>query len=273
MPTLANGEGGVMSAHDTAHSQPAGKADSEHSGKAYARDARNPEAALALARKLRALGDKQQALLVLQQAAALHPSHRGILSEMGRLALDLEQVELAQKLLAEADDAASADWRIISARGTVLAKQGKYREAIPLYERALALAPKETSILNNLALALTMEGNAEQAETLLKQALAQGNHAARVNRNLALVLSLQGKYEEAKLVSARQVSAETAGANAEYVRRMVQLEPKPFPAMVKADPAAASGDASGPERVPAGEEPAASAAGWITRVAQGKGGA
>ena len=106
LPTLANGEGGVMSAHDTAHTQLAGKTDSEHSGKAYARDARNPEAALAFARQLRALGDKQQALLVLQQAAALHPTHRGILSEMGRLALDLEQVELAQKLLAEADDAA-----------------------------------------------------------------------------------------------------------------------------------------------------------------------
>ena len=72
----------------------------------------------------------------------MHPSHRGILSEKGRLALGLEQVELAQKLLAEADDAASADWRIISTRGTVLVKQGKYREAIPLYERALALAPK-----------------------------------------------------------------------------------------------------------------------------------
>jgi len=106
LPTLANGEGGVMSAHDTEHTQLAGKTDSEHSGKAYARDARNPEAALAFARQLRALGDKQQALLVLQQAAALHPIHRGILSEMGRLALDLEQVELAQKLLAEADDAA-----------------------------------------------------------------------------------------------------------------------------------------------------------------------
>jgi Flp pilus assembly protein TadD len=273
MPTLANGEGGVMRAHDTAHTQLAGKTDSEHSGKAHARDARNPEAALAFAHKLRALGDKQQALLVLQQAAALHPSHRGILSEMGRLALDLEQVELAQKLLAEADDAASADWRIISARGTVLAKQGKYREAIPLYERALALAPKETSILNNLALALTMEGRAEQAESLLKQALAQGNHATRVSQNLALVLSLQGKYEEAKLVAARQLSAEAAGANVEFVRCMVQLEAKPFPAMAKAEPAAASADTSGPERAPGGEEPAASAAGWITRVAQGRGGA
>ena len=83
-------------------------------------------------------------------------------------------------------------------------------------------------MLNNLALALAMDGNAEQAETLLKQAVAQGGHEARVSQNLALVLSLQGKYEEAKLVGARQLSAEQAAANVDYVKRMVQLEPKPL---------------------------------------------
>lgn len=98
----------------------------------------------------------------------------------------------------------------------MLAKQGKYREAIPLYERALALAPNQASNLNNLALALTMEGKAEQAEELLKRAVAHGGHAARVNHNLTLVLSLQGKYEEAKLLGARQASAEAVTANVAY---------------------------------------------------------
>ena len=55
----------------------------------------------------------------------------------------------------------------------------------PLYQRALALAPNQASVLNNLALALAMDGNAEQAETLLKQAVAQGSHEARVSQNLA----------------------------------------------------------------------------------------
>jgi Flp pilus assembly protein TadD len=126
--------------------------------KAYAENPRSADAALNYARRLRAAGDKQQAFVVLRQAASIHTGHRGILSEYGRLAHELDQVELAQRLLEEADDPANADWRAISARGTVLAKQGKYREAIPLYERALALAPNQASILNNLALALTMEG-------------------------------------------------------------------------------------------------------------------
>jgi tetratricopeptide (TPR) repeat protein len=60
----------------------------------------------------------------------------------------------------------------------VPAKQGKYREAIPLYERALALAPNQASYLKSLALALTMEGKAEQVEELLKRAVAPGGHEA-----------------------------------------------------------------------------------------------
>ena len=81
---------------------------------------------------------------------------------------------MAQKLLEQADDPANPDWKVISARGTVLAKQGLYRDAIPFYERALALAPDQPSVLNNLALAHAMEGNADKAEPLLKQAAAAG---------------------------------------------------------------------------------------------------
>src|SRR5262245_54257987 len=250
LPPLANADGGLLTGADgEPRAEPSAKGSIEHWSKAYAKNPRSADAALNYARRLRATGDRQQAFVVLRQAASLHAGHRGILSEYGRLALELDQVELAQRLLEEADDPANADWRTISARGTVLAKQGKYREAIPLYERALALAPNQASLLNNLALALTMEGKAEQAESLLRRALAHGGHAPRVEQNLALVLSLQGKYEEAKQLGAQKASAEAVTANVDYVKRMVQLEPKPLPAVpagLKAPDS--SGDAAGPER-------------------------
>ena len=81
-------------------------------------------------------------------------------------------VSLPDRWLETADDPAKPDWRVISARGTVLAKQGSYREAIPLYERALSLAPDQPSILNNLALAQAMQGHADRAESLLRRAAA-----------------------------------------------------------------------------------------------------
>src|SRR5262249_8820697 len=122
-------------------------------GEAYAKDPKDPQIALNYARDLSALGEKRQAFSVLQQAWQLHPEHRAITSEYGRLALALDRVSLAKKLLDQADDPANSDWRVVSARGTVLAKQGKYGEAIPYYEKALELAPNQASVLNNLALA------------------------------------------------------------------------------------------------------------------------
>jgi len=76
-----------------------------------------------------------------------------------------------------ADDLVNPDWRVISARGTGLAKQGIYRGAIAFYQRALALAPNEASILNYLALAHAILGEVDMAEPLLKRAAAAGGQA------------------------------------------------------------------------------------------------
>jgi Flp pilus assembly protein TadD len=151
----------------------------EYWGKEFAKTPRDAQIALNYARNLKALGEKRQALAVLQQASVFHGAHRGINAEYGRLALEFDQVSLAAKLLEQADDPTNPDWKLISARGTVLAKQGRYRDAIPFYERALALAPDQASILNNLALAHAMEGHPDKAEPLLKRATAAGGHEAR----------------------------------------------------------------------------------------------
>lgn len=214
----------------------------EYWGKVAAENPHDPQASLNYARNLKALGEKRQALVVLQQAYAVHSNHRGIIAEYGRLAVEFDQVSAAERLLALADDPAKPDWAVISARGTVLAKQARYREAIPFYERALALAPDKPSILSNLALAHAMEGHPEKAEPLLKRAAALGGHEAQVSQNLALVLSLQGKYDEAKLTAAKELPADKAAANVDYVRQMVKLDPKPLTtAAIPADAAPASG--------------------------------
>jgi Flp pilus assembly protein TadD len=197
-------------------------------GEAYAKNPRDAEAGYNYARNLKALGEKRQALAVLQQASMLNGNHRGINSEYGRLALEFDQVSLAQKLLARAEDPTHPDWRIISARGTILAKEGRYGDAIPLYERALALAPDQPSILNNLALAHAMDGEIDKAEPLLRRAANAGEGEPRISQNLALVLGLQGKYDEAKLTAAHTLPADKAAANVEFIHRLVQLDAKPM---------------------------------------------
>lgn len=192
-------------------------------GKKYKEHPSNVEAAISYAKNLKAMGERQQALAVVQQASYMNGSDKKLASEYGRLALELDQISVAKQMLAVADDPASPDWRVISARGTVAAKEGKYAEAIPLYERALMLSQEQTSVMNNLAMAYAMAGEARKAEDLLRRIEAKGGNA-KSRQNLALVLGLQGKFDESKSVASQEMSANSAAADNDVLRRMVKVD-------------------------------------------------
>lgn len=202
-----------------------GKA-TEYWGKEYSKNPKNATAAIAYAKNLKALGNKQEAFNVLAQAAQTTPDNRELAAEYGRLALDLEKVSLAAQLLEVADDPMRPDWRVVSARGAALAKLGRYKDAVQHLERANMLAPDQVAVQNNLALAYAMNGDPAKAETLLRSAVAKGGASAKTKQNLALVLGLQGKYDEATQVGSTVVSADVARENTSVVRQMVRLEPK-----------------------------------------------
>lgn len=247
--------------------------------KEYAKKPQDAKAALAYAKNLKAAGQKRQALQVLQSASMFHSTNKELASEYGRLALEFDQVALAKQLLEVADDPARPDWKVISARGTALAKHGQYKDAIPFYERALTFQPDHPSLMNNLALAYTMNGEADKAEELLRRATAMGGENAKVRQNLALVLGLQGKYDEATQVGSVALAPDAASANTALVRKMVKLEPKAMPkpaaapAAAPAVPVTAVAKAQAPATAlkPSTVETAASdsAPAWSTTVAGG----
>lgn len=234
----------------------------EYWGKQYAKNPRDVDAALAYAKNLKALGQKGPALQVLQQISTLYGTDRRVTSEYGRLALELDQVSLAEQLLAAADDPGKPDWRVISARGTVLAKQGKYSEAVPYYERALGLNHDQPSLLNNLALAHLMSGNAAKAEPLLRQALRQNGADDKVRQNLALVLGAEGRHEEAKQVAATSSEPDAAAYNSDLLRRLVKASPNAAPTGAAPQVAAAA-----KPYLKSGDTAAAPTSGWQSRVA------
>ena len=180
-------------------------------GKEAGKNPKDGTAALNYARNLKALGRKPEALAVLEAGYLYNAEKTDYVSEYGRLALDLGHTGMAAQLLERADDPTKPDWRVVSARGTVLAKQGQYKEAIPFFERAIEMAPSQSSVQNNLAMAYAMDGQAEKAEELLRQAQASGNNDPRVKQNLALILNLQGKKAEAAEVSGEVQPVATAG--------------------------------------------------------------
>jgi Flp pilus assembly protein TadD len=232
-----------------------------HWGQQHATNPRDLNAALNYARALKAAGHKDKALAALQHASIYAGENRELASEYGRLALDMGQVSLAQKLLTVADDPSKPDWRVISAKGTVLAQQGDYKGAIAFYEKASSLAPDEPSVLSNLALAHAAEGHPDEAEKLLRKAARDESSRARVRQNLALVLSLQGKYEEAKQVGSLDLPPDSAAADADYVRRIVGVEPQSV-----AGPAIAASSRLALRHRPAEAVPGDGR--WVTNVAR-----
>ena len=125
-------------------------------GKQYKAKPTDKTAALSYAKNLKAAGDKRQALGVLQNAAGYNDTDPEIMSELGRLALEFDQLQTAARALEIADRANKPDWRVLSARGTILAKQGQHKAAIQFFERALTLSPNQPSVMNNLAMAHAM---------------------------------------------------------------------------------------------------------------------
>jgi Flp pilus assembly protein TadD len=200
----------------------------EYWGKKFREQPRDLDAALSFAKNLKAMGEKKQALAVVQQAAVFHGNDKKLASEYGRLALELEQISVAKQMLAVADDPTAPDWRVVSARGTVLAKEGKFADAIEFYERALTLSQDQTSVMNNLAMAYAGNGDAAKAEAMLRQAEAKGG-SAKTRQNLALVLGLQGKFDEAKTVSSADLGDVGAKSNSDYLRKMVKVDPAANP--------------------------------------------
>ncbi len=86
------------------------------------------------------------------------------------------------------------DWRGTNNAGYILAKQGKYNEAKPLFEKAETLKNEEPVIKNNLGAVALKEGDTKKAETLFGAAAGAGNE---VNYNLGIVSMKNGEYDKA----------------------------------------------------------------------------
>lgn len=247
----------------------------EYWGKQYAAKPTDKAAALSYAKNLKAMGDKRLALSVLQDASVIHSRDPELMGEFGRLALEFDQYTVAERALSVAEMTDKPDWRVVSAHGTLLAKQGQHKAAIPYFERALQLSPNQTSVMNNLAMANAMSGDAAKAEEILRTVSAKSDAPEKVNQNLALVLGLQGKYDEAKTTGAKASTVDVASANTDYVKRMVRLPAKSSPVAAPSNALASNAPTAKPDLKKTAIDTAsaatstatASAGGWQTNVA------
>lgn len=194
-------------------------------GKRYEANPDDRIAALAYGRSLREIGQHQQAVAVLRQAALRAPQDKALLAAYGRSLIDVGNLREASDVLARAHTQDKPDWRVLSAQGTIADQMGNHVEARRYYEAALRLSPDEPSLLSNLGLSYALSRNLPEAETVLRQAAANPKADRRVRQNLALVLGLSGKADEAETLLKRDLPPAQAAAGVAYFRRIGAASP------------------------------------------------
>ncbi len=86
------------------------------------------------------------------------------------------------------------DWRGYNNAGMVLAQQGKFNDAKPLFEKAESLKNDEPIIKNNLGVVALANNDVNAAETYFGAASGAGEE---VNYNLGIVAIKKGQYDKA----------------------------------------------------------------------------
>jgi Flp pilus assembly protein TadD len=182
---------------------------------------KDANAALQYGNALRAVGQRAQAVAVLEQATISHSSDKTLLAAYGRALEDNGNFQQAFDVLSRAHTPEDPDWRILSAQGSALDQLGRHDEARQYYASALKIAPEEPSVLSNLGLSYLLSKDLPKAEETLRRANGRPNADPRVRLNLALVVGLQGHVTEAEGIVKADRPAEEAAANVAYLRRLL----------------------------------------------------
>lgn len=193
----------------------------ETAGSQYRANPRDLDAAMQYAKALRALGQRPQALAVLEQASLIAPTDKTVLGSYGRSLADVGQYKQAIEVLERAHTPDNPDWRILSAQGAVLDQIGRHMEAQRYYSSALKIVPDEASVLSNLGLSYALAKDLPKAETTLRKAINAPKADPRVRQNLALVIGLQGRFAEAEGIARADLPPDEAASNAAYLKQML----------------------------------------------------
>ncbi|WP_423794442.1 tetratricopeptide repeat protein [Methylobacterium durans] len=190
-------------------------------GESYASSPNDLGNAMRYAQALRAVGQRTQAVAVLQQAALRNPKNVAVLAAYGKTLAEVGRFEEAAEVLQNAHTPAQPDWRVLSAQGSVADQLGDHARAQAFYEAALKIRPNEPAVLSNLGLSYALSRQLDRAETALRLAAEQPGADARVRQNLALVLGLKGRIPDAEAAMRRDLTPDEAASNAQALRTLV----------------------------------------------------
>ncbi len=191
--------------------------------KQWKADPTNIATTLAYATSLDQLGQKPTEFDVLRTTAQQTRGDATAQAKLGRIQLAAGDVEGASDTLQRAVELNPRDAKLRSILGATLDQQTKHSEAREQHQAALALAPDDMSVMNNLAMSYALQGKLPDAEAILRKAMAHPNSKTmpRVRQNLALVVGLEGRFDEAKQIASEDLPPDQVQANMAYLQQML----------------------------------------------------
>lgn len=147
-------------------------------------------------------GMSEQAVVPLQKAIDVDPTHWKSHNNMALASLDLGELEVAEAHYRESL-AIEPQAAIYNDLGFVLARQGLPHEAAEMYRKSLQLAPGSATVHYNLAASLAGSGELMEAEAHFKSSI-QIEPTSRAYTALGLILSQQQGRSGESIASLRK---------------------------------------------------------------------
>jgi len=161
----------------------------------------DPRPILGQARTLRYAGSPDLAVTLLEKAIERLGPTPALRLELAKAHLAFGERGKALELLDALAEETPDDWRIYSARGIALDREGRAADAQAAFRHALDLSPDEPEALNNLALSLAMNGDLDAGIALLDQAARRTDAPMHLRQNLALLYALRGDMARAEAIT------------------------------------------------------------------------
>jgi tetratricopeptide (TPR) repeat protein len=184
----------------------------------FAQDPENPVTWRRLAAISAARNDDHTAAAQLREALARAPEDAHTLTLFGLIGLRLRYVEAARAAFLKARAFVRDEAYPLTTLADAMGLAEMYEEAVPLYDKALALEPKSVPVLCNKAGVLLSMGRRQDALESLRKAEALAPNAVPVLQMMVAVWRNLGDLQRAEQYSARALALDpahrTARANA-----------------------------------------------------------
>ncbi len=185
------------------------------------------------------LGQPQEAIANLQQAARLAPddveTHRDlgvVLAQHGRLDEAIVSLERARQLMPGSAEIATVLEQALVARdmsqAPELVAQGRFAEAEVCCRNIASARPNDAPAHENLANVLKVQGKLDEAATCYQAALALNANLAEAHYNLGSIRLEQGKFQDAVLALCRAVQLKPDNVEAHNNLGMALAKQKQF---------------------------------------------